>query len=246
MTLDLDIPNRVVTLQSEYTHPQELLATSQGNVQVLDESGHIFVGWGHSAAFSEYTPDGELLCNVNFGASAYFTFGTVTTYRAVKGDWVGRPHTLPAAEIVDNSIYVSWNGATEVITWRLEVWDNQDMSNMTFDPSGEFQKDGFETEVELPDELHSPYFRLAALDSDGNVLGLTEVLRKDPGWTVSDFFATYSWDILVVCFLATCCLPIGAYWGWVWRQKRRRSPPKQYQLVASREDEEEAGIYEAA
>ena len=38
------------TLVREYTHPQKLIATSQGNVQVLP-NGNVFVGWGQLAVF---------------------------------------------------------------------------------------------------------------------------------------------------------------------------------------------------
>ena len=37
-------------LVREYTHPQKLIATSQGNVQVLP-NGNVFVGWGQLAVF---------------------------------------------------------------------------------------------------------------------------------------------------------------------------------------------------
>ena len=86
--IELDIPARQATLLTSYNHPQDLMATSQGNVQVLD-TGNVLVGWGHSAAYTEFSREGDVLCDVHFGASAYFSFGRIVSYRVSKGDWAG-------------------------------------------------------------------------------------------------------------------------------------------------------------
>lgn len=56
MAIQLDIEARQATLQTLYSDSQQVLATSQGNLQVL-QNGNVFVGWGHSAAFTEFTPE---------------------------------------------------------------------------------------------------------------------------------------------------------------------------------------------
>lgn len=178
MSIDLDIPARTATLRAAYYHPQDMEAVSQGNMQVLP-NGNVFVGWGHSAAFSEFDPDGTILCNIHFGASAYFTFGRAVSYRTLKASWVGRPRTAPDAEFAGKHVYVSWNGATEVAAWQLEVWDGRDMTDMTFEPRGKFEKTGFETEIPLPEDIEDQYCRLVALDSDGHELGATDALQRD-------------------------------------------------------------------
>lgn len=180
MIIDLDIPNRQATLRADYYHPQEMMAVSQGNVQILEQTGNVFVGWGHSAAFTEYQPDGTLLCDVHFGASAYYTFGRVVSYRAFKGTWIGKPLDGPNAKISHESVFVSWNGATETHFWRLEVGQSQDLEHMEFQSLGEFDKTGFETKIPIPEDTVGPYFRLAALDSQHEVLGYTEILQKTP------------------------------------------------------------------
>lgn len=180
MVIDLDIPLRQATLRADYYHPQEMKAVSQGNVQILEHTGNMFVGWGHSAAFTEFQPDGTLLCDVHYGASAYFTFGRVVSYRTFKGTWVGRPLGKPSAKISHGSIFVSWNGATETHYWRLEVGQGEDLEHVEFQPLGEFDKTGFETKIPIPEDKIGLYFRLDALDSQHEVLGHTEILESTP------------------------------------------------------------------
>lgn len=180
MVIELDISRRQATLLAAYYHPQEMKAVSQGNVQILESTGNVFVGWGHSAAFTEFQSDGTLLCDVHFGASAYFTFGRVVSYRAFKGSWVGRPLEGPSAEINHGDVFVSWNGATEMRYWRLEVGEGQDLEQIAFQSLGQFEKTGFETKIPIPEDTISPYFRLAALDSQHEVLGYTGILENTP------------------------------------------------------------------
>ncbi|ODM14714.1 hypothetical protein SI65_09903 [Aspergillus cristatus] len=170
MRIHLDFESRTAELQVAYHHPQVFKSTSQGNMQVLEDTGNVFIGWGHSAAYTEFTPDGSVVCDVHFGASLYYTFGRVVSYRAFKDSWIGRPLTNPDAVVDDNVVYVSWNGATEVAAWQLEVWDGHDLDNVTFNAALQVDKDGFETEIEIPDDLDSRILRVAALDAHGNRL----------------------------------------------------------------------------
>ena len=202
MVIGLDIPRRQARLLAAYSHPQEMKAVSQGNVQILEPTGNIFVGWGHSAAFTEFQPDGTLLCDVHFGASAYFTFGRVVSYRAFKGSWIGRPLDGLSAKINHDGIFVSWNGATEVQFWRLEVGEGQDLEHMAFQSLGQFDKIGFETKIPIPEDTISPYFRLAALDSQHEVLAYTEILEKTPPSFISiDILGISGWGFVVLSIL---------------------------------------------
>ncbi|KAL4905438.1 hypothetical protein BDW74DRAFT_185001 [Aspergillus multicolor] len=185
MTIYLDVAKREATLLGAFYHPYHTKSVSQGNLQVLDDSGRVLIGWGHSAAYSEFSADGQLQCNVHFGASAYWDFGRVVSYRAFKADWVGNPQSQPDALVVGDTVYVSWNGATEVASWRLETWNfgpNEavDEPDLTEDVVVvlEHAKTGFETDILLPPELDSALFRLAALDVAGNVLGVTDPLQR--------------------------------------------------------------------
>ncbi|KAH1673878.1 hypothetical protein KXX15_008696 [Aspergillus fumigatus] len=234
MVIQLDLSQRTAELLAAYYHPQQMKSVSLGNVQILDESGRVLVGWGHSAAFTEYTADGDLLCDVHFAASAFFSFGRVVSYRASKGTWVGRPLTIPDAAVMGDRVHVSWNGATEVVAWRLEVWDARAVEDSTFDVVAQFAKTGFETVIEIPEELGSPLFRLAALDAEGNALGYTEVLQKDQGVDVDELLDLHNWIVAAAFIISVGGLLLGLYQccGCCQILPRCRRRPNEYQLVA--------------
>src|SRR5215216_4228692 len=53
VVLELDMDEMRATLLREYTFPEKLLATSQGNAQVLPNA-NVFVGWGSQPLISEF------------------------------------------------------------------------------------------------------------------------------------------------------------------------------------------------
>ncbi|KAJ5369189.1 uncharacterized protein N7496_008949 [Penicillium cataractarum] len=234
--IELDIPARQATLLTSYNHPQDLMATSQGNLQVLD-TGNVLVGWGHSAAYTEFSREGDVLCDVHFGASAYFSFGRIVSYRVTKGDWIGTPDTLPDAAVADDSVFVSWNGATEVVSWRLEVWDGAGLENMVFTTVDEVDRDGFETEIPLHPEV-TTFFRVCAINADGDILSTTEILQRGPSSARGDFL-TVHWGVVVIAIFASVCLVCGLYCA-VNRQLRRRRSDAYglYRLVVHKDEAE--------
>lgn len=234
--IELDVSAQTARLVTNYDHPQGFMAVSQGNLQVLD-SGNVLVGWGHSAAFTEYTPAGDIVCDVHFGASAYFTFGRIVSYRVTKGNWIGTPNTMPDAAIADDSVYVSWNGATEVASWLLEAWDGASLKNVTFIPVDEVNRTGFETKIPLPPKVTS-YFRVCALNSDGDVLGITDALSRN----LSDgtFLGIHSWGTVIIVLFAVSCLFSGLYCS-ISRYVRKRRPGSNgsYSLVTHKDDDDD-------
>lgn len=210
MIIDIDMPQRVATLKRTYSHPEGIRAHSQGNMQILPDSGHAFIGWGHCAAYTEFAPDGEVLCDTHLSPSNWFQLGLVYTYRTYKNDWVGKPVTIPAAVVVGNSVFISWNGATEIKAWRLELWDGVDMQHMNFVPASKTEKVDFETKIDLPDDIPNTYFRLVALDSQDGVLGRTALLSKLPKKSLAEMLGKDIWDqmsypVIVTIFLIVCC-----------------------------------------
>ncbi|KAJ6102887.1 hypothetical protein N7486_005314 [Penicillium sp. IBT 16267x] len=213
MTVELDTNNLIATLRSEYYHPEGIRATSQGNMQVLADSGNVLVAWGHCAAFTEFSSDGEMLCDTHFAPSSWFQLGQVVSYRIAKGSWAGQPDTSPKGVVAGDSVFVNWNGATEVAYWRLELWDGVEMKNMKFQPQNLVEKDGFETEIELPTNLPHVYFRVAALNNKRELLGATDTLGRqlhaNPASLVS-----ISFGAVVSIFIIACCVLLGTYWMW--------------------------------
>ena len=116
IVVSLDMDAMSANLVREYTHRKELVSTSQGNAQVLP-NGNVFVGWGSAPFFSEYSKEGELLFDASFR-------GSTQSYRAFRLPWTGHPTYDPAVAVERGSddkvtLYVSWNGATDVATWQV-------------------------------------------------------------------------------------------------------------------------------
>jgi hypothetical protein len=168
IVVEVDEDAMSATLVGEYTHPSKILAATQGNVQVLP-NGNVFVGWGSEPSYSEFGPDGKLLYDASFSSQ-------VESYRAFRFPWKGQPEDRPAvaAEAGPDdrvTIYVSWNGATEVDSWQVLAGGSPD----ELEPAGSAPRKGFETVVTL--YTSEPYVAVEANDGSGRVLGTSEAIE---------------------------------------------------------------------
>jgi len=168
IVVEVDEDNMRATLVREYTHPDKIFAATQGNVQVLPNS-NVFVGWGSEPFFSEFSQDGKLLFDASFPSQ-------VESYRAFRFPWKGQPEDRPAVVAEagpDNrvTLYVSWNGATEVDTWKVLAGGDPDK----LEPAGSAPRKGFETAVTL--YTTEPYFAVEARDSSGRILSTSEAVK---------------------------------------------------------------------
>ncbi len=118
LLLAVDEDAMTVSLRQEFTAPTGFYAGTLGSVQMMP-NGNVFVGWGTQPYFTEFASDGKQLM---FGQ---LPLG-VRSYRAFLVDLVGAPADKPA--IVAKAyaaggyqIYVSWNGATEIDSWRIDA-----------------------------------------------------------------------------------------------------------------------------
>lgn len=163
ITLRLDETDRTAELERSDTHPRGLLAGSQGSYQVMPD-GNSFVGFGAEEFFTEFGPDGE----VRFDAS--FTNPSASSYRALRFEWTGRPAEPPIAVARNGpgagmTVFASWNGATEVATWRVLAGELP----AALRPVADAPRAGFETAI--PVAARSPFVAVQALAADGTVLG---------------------------------------------------------------------------
>ncbi|MBD8079666.1 arylsulfotransferase family protein [Cellulosimicrobium arenosum] len=159
LRLALDTDAMTATVDQEWLPSDpELLAGSQGNVQVM-ENGNVTIGWGSGQMVSEYTGDGTLVRE--------FPLEAGESYRSYRtDDWVGRPTDPPAVVVQGGTAHASWNGATEVAAWRLVAGESEDDAETV----AEAPRDGFETALApVPDG--AAYVAVQALDADGEVLG---------------------------------------------------------------------------
>ena len=170
----------------------------------------MFVGWGSAAAYTEFAADGEILCDVHFGAESVFGSGRISSYRAFKSEWVGRPVTPPNIKMVKDDVYVRWNGATEVVAWELQGAKCLGDGDETFETFDYVQKEGFETNLQLPEDKDDyAYLRAAALDRSGQALGHTDVIdtatkRERDASTTARRSTVLDMDLAVYCLLRSC------------------------------------------
>ncbi len=168
LVLDVDTSSRTATLVRSYEHPEQLLATSQGNAQLLP-NGNVFVGWGARPYFTEFDPSGRVVL------AGSFADGT-DSYRAFKSRWTGRPSDRPAIAAERNEegklvVSVSWNGATEVRRWL--VLAGEDVGSLREVSSA--AKTGFETAIAV--DTDQPAVQARALDAAGAVLGSSRTIE---------------------------------------------------------------------
>ncbi|KAF2717094.1 hypothetical protein K431DRAFT_233920 [Polychaeton citri CBS 116435] len=188
--IQIDIEKMTAKLLHNYISTQKMLSASQGSVQMLPQregEDHVFVGWGSASAYSEYTKSGDLLCETHVGASWLFWFERVKSYRAIKTfTWVGRPTYPPAAKISGNRVFVSWNGATQVSTWRLEGSKGNSETDDDFEHIDIIPKVEFEESFLLPQSGSHVRYRVAALDAEqrtmkySNIIGEQDIVSSVP------------------------------------------------------------------
>ncbi|CAK7199562.1 hypothetical protein SEUCBS139899_002242 [Sporothrix eucalyptigena] len=187
---DDDDAQPTAELVQEYVSPDSLLAPSQGSVQILEDTNTVLVGWGHVPAYTEFAADdGTALCDVHLCPLGFSTFGWCKNYRAFKHRWVGRPATLPSAAMrpAEQAVYVSWNGATEVRHWQLEIATTS-TKGATYVKHGEpVEKDGFEARISVPAEAKS--VRIAALDRTGRVLAYSAAMSTSKKTAVKTMYS---------------------------------------------------------
>jgi len=168
LVLAVDERSRRVTLQRELLHPRTpLQAGALGSVQMLAR-GHVFVGWGYLAGFSEYSDEGTPLLDGRLAGD------DAQSYRAFRSAWSGRPHDPPALVVEPHAggatLYVSWNGGTGVARWLVLGGPRPAALAVV----GSAAKAGFETVIDVPG--HVAHVAVAALDVQGREIARSHVV----------------------------------------------------------------------
>jgi hypothetical protein len=167
LVLNIDYNAMLVTLQRQYVNTVPVLARAMGNTQLLPGGG-VFVGWGTNPYFSEYSADGKLLLEGQLTKHA-------PTYRSFIGPWTGRPADVPAVAARRRPsgamVYASWNGATEVASWRVLAGK----AKTALAPVASARKSGFETAIAVRSK--GPYFAAEARDAKGHVLARSNPVK---------------------------------------------------------------------
>ena len=161
LILKLDPSTRTVSVADQYGHGAAFDSDYMGSVQPLP-GGNELVGWGSAPYFTEYTAGGQMLLDARLPHPDL-------SYRTLLEPWVGLPLGPPSATArrrgSATTVYVSWNGATQVSSWRvLAGTDDGHLTAVAQSP-----RSGFETAVALGRAY--PVIEVQAMDAKGHVLG---------------------------------------------------------------------------
>lgn len=165
LVLRLDERGKTATLVRSYVHPDGVLAPHQGDAQFLPD-GHVFVGWGGKPVITEFARDGKVLFDAHLPKTA-------DSYRAFRFPWIGRPRDRPAVAVSSKMVYASWNGATQVASWRVLGGDRDGKMRRV----AVARKHGFETAIRIG--KRPPRVLVQALSADGEVLGTSRLVAPD-------------------------------------------------------------------
>ncbi len=171
----LDEDAHTVRIVRELAPPRTTNSSSQGNVEI-DDDGRATVGWGSSNLVTAYDADDAVV----FDASMPTGF---SSYRAFRTAWTGTPLDLPLLGVTraaddQTTVWVSWNGATEVASWELLAGDSVE----ALEPAGVFPREGFETAIAVPDRAAMVAVR--ALDVSGEPLGESDPITIEEALAV--------------------------------------------------------------
>ncbi len=170
--MTLDTTTKTATLTRSYQHQNPLVAGSQGNVQAL-AGGDWMVGWGQAGYLSEVNAAGQVLFNAHLPPSW-------ESYRTYIQSWSAQPAQPPSVAVGTSSsagsagtVYASWNGATEVVSWRVLGGS----SPTSLAPLASAPRAGFETAIALPAGAPPAYVEVQALNGAGGVLGSSSAVK---------------------------------------------------------------------
>ncbi|HTZ63982.1 MAG TPA: arylsulfotransferase family protein [Solirubrobacteraceae bacterium] len=174
LVLGLHESEHTATLVGQYRHSPGLQSSELGSVQTLP-NGNALIGWGGLPNLSEYTSAGKLVYAVSLPAAD-------ANDRVVRAQWHGMPATRPSVVARRaggrTTVYVSWNGATQVRFWQVFAGPSAGSLNGEI-ADGEIiafaLPSGFQTAI--PVSVGGPVFEVEALGANNRVLGVSQPVR---------------------------------------------------------------------
>jgi hypothetical protein len=158
-----------VSLIKQFVNPTKtLLSESQGNALAL-AYGNWLLGYGRLPNVTEFDASGRVVLDATLGKD-------VQDFDAFLAPWSGRPGTAPTLAVRPAgtgalAVAASWNGATEVTSWRVIAGPAPN----TLQPVADGAKTGFETTIVA--RTPGPFVAVQALDQTGAVLGTSATVR---------------------------------------------------------------------
>lgn len=154
-----------VRLVRAYEHRPPIETQCCGGVQELP-GGAALIDWGQTPVISQYSAAGQVELDLSLSE---------WSYRAYRFPWTGQPLTRPS--VVGRrgggatQVWVSWNGATNVVAWQVRAGSAADH---LVPVRGSIPKTGFETAIALPRGYR--YVAVRALGSGNHVLASSRVV----------------------------------------------------------------------
>jgi hypothetical protein len=164
-----DAASHTVRLVKQFVNPAKtLLAESQGNALSLP-GGNWLLGYGRLPNFTEFDASGHVLFDATLGKN-------VQDFKSFLSPWSGQPATAPAALAKASgagalAVSVSWNGATEVASWRVLAGASPTALAVVANAA----KSGFQTTITAPSA--GPYVAVQALDASGAMLAVSATVK---------------------------------------------------------------------
>jgi EmrB/QacA subfamily drug resistance transporter len=163
LVLKLNLQDRTVKVEKQYSHGVTVESRYMGNVQMLP-NGNAFVGWGDVPFFSEFNKAGQIVFDAAFPTPDI-------SYRAYVQKWVGLPLYPPSGAARSSAgkttVYASWNGATRLRSWRVLALAAGGHSQVV----AAHAQSGFETAISVKSGTR---FEVQALDAGGRVIGTSK------------------------------------------------------------------------
>ncbi len=164
LVLGLNATSHTVKLKRLYSHGVSVESRYMGNVQTLS-NGNAFVGWGDVPFMSEFSKSGQLIFDAVLPTPDI-------TYRAYVQRWVGMPLYPPSGAALrmggGTTVYASWNGATQVKSWKVVALDGSGSATVV----GHMPMTKFETAIRVT--TGAGEFKVEAVDGAGKVIGTSK------------------------------------------------------------------------
>ena len=161
---EIDESSKVITRVWEYRNTPEVYGSFMGNVQRLP-NGNSMIGWGGPRSVgTEVGPDGTKRFELELNSA---TDGFI--YRVFRFPWVGTPATTPTLVLTDvvsgfPNLYYSWNGATEIASYRVESGETDGLFTDVVTQT----KSDFEDSTPLSTfPANACYYRVMPIDKNG-------------------------------------------------------------------------------
>jgi hypothetical protein len=175
---------KTVTRVWQFRNTPDTYSIAMGNAQRLP-NGNTVIGWGSAnpPTITEVKPDGSEAIELVLGNGH-------VTYRAFRFPWVGHPTTSPAlvsdASSGNPALYYSWNGATEIKSYKVYGGVTPDTMSLLKEET----RTGFETSTNISSWMNDYcYYQIMPIDNqDSETILSNLVLNPGPACNPSSIF----------------------------------------------------------